>query len=147
MFLARSRVLALTLIATSVVASIAWTLVLLGVGHSHAASFRLVRGVSVVLHHDDEDTRALGHVHRHHGAHHDHPAGDPHADDHVVTVSAEPASLRSQDALVALGGEWVGATVPMLAAAPMVPAIARFLPVSGGRHARHVARSTTVLLL
>jgi len=147
MYLARSRVLAVTLIATSIMASIMWTLVLLGVGHSHAASFRLVRGVSVVLHHDDEDAHALGHVHRHHGAHREHSAGDPHADDHIVTVSAEPASLRSQDALVPLGGEGIGATVPMLAAASMVPAIARFHPVHGDRRARHVSRSTTVLLL
>lgn len=143
----RSRVLAVTMIATSFVASIAWTLVLLGAGGSHAASFRLVRGVSVVLHHDDEDVRALGHVHRHHGHEHRHATADPHADDHLVSVSAEPASLRSQDGFVGAGDDWAGPVTPLVQAVPSADMVVRVRPSSRIGRAGPLERSTIVLLL
>jgi hypothetical protein len=110
---ARSRLLAVTVIATSFVASISWALVLCRTGASHPASLRVMHGVSVVLHHHDEQANALGHVH-HHGMSHEHPQGGRHADDHVIAVSGEPASLRGQHDFAVAVAEWIGGGGPVV---------------------------------
>lgn len=134
------RMLVVALIATLQVASMSWALVLLGVHGSHDASLEMLRGVTLVLHHENERAD-----HHHHGCHRSSECA-PHADDHVVSVSAAPAPLRSSDGDAMAIVPWEAATP--VAAADLAPPVWRRLAPASRHHAtpQHL-RGTTVLLI
>jgi hypothetical protein len=143
------------LVPALIVASVSWSLVLLGSGSSHGASLRLAGGVHVVLHHPGEAPHGYapgprehdGHEHDDHGGHghHRHAADVP--DDHVVAVSTDPASLRSQGGDVLPESAWSSCTVPARVEWIPVYRAGALVRVIRGPTPLPLHRSTTVLLI
>lgn len=134
------------LMVVFVVASVSWSVVLIGSGGSHGASLRLAGGVRVVLHHHGELPHGEPHEHEHgqnHGHHHDEHVPS----DHVVAVSTDPASLRSHDANGLPDGAWSPVAVPSVVS--YVPALRARGAVPGARGPTPLPlrRSTIVLLI
>jgi hypothetical protein len=143
------RTLVGSLVVAVVVASVSWSLVLIGSGDSHGASFRLAGGMRVVLHHPGE----ARHAHERGVPAHEHDAPGDHQhsadvpDDHVVAVSTDPASLRSHDADLLPDGAW--SSFALLAVVQPTPArrASAIIRVTRGPTPLPLHRSTTVLLI